>query len=69
MTMGSWIVDDLSGHFARCEKCRSVDVEAARLRRPADQRHSVDDETLGALCLSGRLIYRSYLRWLAEPDL
>jgi hypothetical protein len=68
MTKGSWIHDDLSGHLDRCMQCRAVDAESVRTRRPEGQRLSVDAETLAALCPDGRSIYRSYLRWLAEPD-
>lgn len=68
MTKGSWIHDDLSDHLKRCAQCREVNAEGIRVRRPEGQRLSVDDATLAALCQAGRSIYRSYLRWLAEPD-
>ena len=68
MTRGSWIHDSLSGHLDRCVQCRAVNAEKVRVTRPEAQRLAVDDATLAALCPDGRSIYRSYLRWLAEPD-
>lgn len=68
MTRGSWIQDDVRGHFTRCMQCKGVNPEAIRIQQIGALRHSVPAETLYALCPEGRSIYQSYLRWLAEPD-
>jgi hypothetical protein len=71
VTRGSWIHDDLRGHFAACAQCRGADPENKRVKRDEPGRVSERDvpaATLAAMCPDGRSIYRSYLRWLAEPD-
>lgn len=68
MTKGSWIHDDTSRHLNSCSKCREVNPEATRVLQPKALRRTVPDELLAKLCPDGRAIYRSYLRWLAEPD-
>lgn len=71
MSKGSWIHDDVSRHFDKCSQCRAADVENKRVKhaRPGHvSERDVPAEALAALCPDGRSIYRSYLRWLAEPD-
>jgi hypothetical protein len=68
VTKGSWIHDDTSRHFSDCAQCHEVNPEAARTSQPKDLRRTVPDEVLAKMCPDGRAIYRSYLRWLAEPD-
>lgn len=71
MSSGSWIHDDVSRHLGRCAQCRSADPESRRVKhdRPGQvSEHDVPAEALAAMCSDGRAIYRSYLRWLAEPD-
>ncbi len=66
MSKGSWIQQDVSRHFGSCPTCAWLQPEDERVSRPG--RRDVSDETLAAMCPAGRSIYRSYLRWLAEPD-
>ena len=66
MSRGSWIQEDVSRHFNTCAKCRETHPENERVSRPG--RRDVSTDTLAAMCPDGRSIYRSYLRWLAEPD-
>lgn len=66
MSKGSWIHDDVSRHFNTCPTCCLLHPENERVNTPG--RRSVSDGTLAAMCADGRSIYRSYLRWLAEPD-
>ena len=66
MSKGSWIHDDVSRHFQMCPTCSLLDPENERVASP--RRRTVSDGTLAAMCPDGRAIYRSYLRWLAEPD-
>lgn len=71
MSKGSWIHDDVVRHFKDCAQCRAIDPEASRTRHKNPGHVSEDDvpaEKIAALCPDGRSIYRSYLRWLAEPD-
>lgn len=68
MTRGSWIHDDVSRHFGACAQCREVKPEEARIAQPEALCRTVPDVVLAAMCPDGRSIYRSYLRWLAEPD-
>jgi hypothetical protein len=69
MTKGSYIHDDVSHHFSGCAQCRKANPEAARVAQPGSApRLFVPNAVLAAMCLSGRSIYQSYLRWLAEPD-
>ena len=71
MSKGSWIHDDVSRHLAACAQCRGVDVENRRVKHAELGRVSERDvpaEAIAAMCPDGRAIYRSYLRWLAEPD-
>lgn len=70
VTKGSWIHDDVSRHFGGCAQCKDINPEEVRQQQPAvhGKRHTVPDETLAAMSPDGRAIYRSYLRWLAEPD-
>jgi len=66
MTRGSWIHDEVSLHFKNCARCRNANPEEARIQ---DQpRRTVPAAVFAAMCGSGRSIYQSYLRWLAEPD-
>lgn len=71
MTKGSWIHDEVSRHFKSCTQCRNTDPESKRKKhgKPGQtSEHDVPAETLAAMCPDGRAIYRSYLRWLAEPE-
>lgn len=68
MTKGSWIHDDTSRHFSGCVQCREINPEAVRVRQSEARRLTVPDEVLAKMCPDGRAIYRSYLRWLSEPD-
>lgn len=71
MSKGSWIHDDVSRHLGSCAQCRDADVENKRRKHDAPGHVSERDvpaEALAAMCPTGRSIYRSYLRWLAEPD-
>lgn len=71
MSKGSWIHDDVSRHFGACAQCRATDVENKRHKHERPGRVSERDvpaAVLAAMCPDGRSIYRSYLRWLAEPD-
>lgn len=68
MTKGAWIAEDVSRHFRACPQCREVHVEEIRVQQPEVLRRSVPDEVIASMCPDGRSIYRSYLRWLAEPD-
>ena len=71
MTKGSWIHDDVSRHLAACAQCCGVDPENKRVKHSVPGRVSERDvpaAALSAMCPDGRSIYRSYLRWLAEPD-
>jgi len=71
---GAWIHDAVTRHFgslhieASCTVCSAVDPEKARMSQPKEQRRTIPDEVLFKLCPDGRAIYRSYLRWLAEPE-
>lgn len=66
MSKGSWIHDDVSRHFGSCPTCSLLQPENERVTHPG--RRDVSEGTLAAMCPDGRAIYRSYLRWLAEPD-
>ena len=71
MSRGSWIVDDVSRHFEACAQCHGADPEQQRVKREQPGQVSERDvpaAAIAALCPDGRAIYRSYLRWLAEPD-
>jgi hypothetical protein len=68
MTKGSWIHEDVTRHFESCTQCRDVRAEEMRVQQPKALRRMVPDAVLAAMCPGGRAIYRSYLRWLAEPD-
>ena len=68
MTTGSWIAEDVGRHFRSCAQCREVKPEEARVAQPKALRRTVPDEMLAKMCSDGRSIYRSYLRWLAEPE-
>ncbi len=68
MTKGSWIHDDVSRHFGSCAQCREVNPENVRVAQPEELRRAVPGDVLARMCPDGRAIYRSYLRWLAEPD-
>lgn len=68
MTKGSWIHDDLVRHLKACAQCRAVQPEDVRVAQPKARRRTVPDGVLAKMCSDGRSIYRSYLRWLAEPD-
>lgn len=68
MTTGSWIHDDVSRHIGACAQCQGADAENIRVAQPKALRRTVPDEVLAKMCPNGRSIYRSYLRWLAEPD-
>ena len=68
MTKGSSIHDDVSRHFGNCPQCKAVQPENVRVAQPEALRRSVPDAVLTAMCPGSRVIYRSYLRWLAEPD-
>lgn len=71
MTKGSWIHDDVGRHLKSCAQCRAADPESARVKHDSPGKVSERDvpaEKLAAMCPDGRSIYRSYLRWLAEPD-
>lgn len=68
MTAGSWIHGDVSRHFGACVQCQSTDVEKVRVAQPQALRRTVPAAILAQMCPDGRAIYRSYLRWLAEPD-
>lgn len=68
MSRGSRIHDEVSRHFGSCVQCKSVNAENIRVAQPAAIRRTVPDAVLAAMCPDGRAIYRSYLRWLAEPD-
>jgi hypothetical protein len=68
VTKGSWIHDDVSRHFGNCSQCKATDPENVRVAQVKELRLSVPDGVLSAMCPDGRSIYRSYLRWLAEPD-
>ena len=65
MTKDSWIAEDVGRHFRSCAQCQP---EEARVAQPEALRRTVPDEMLAKMCLYGRSIYRSYLRWLAEPE-
>jgi hypothetical protein len=70
----SWIHDDVSRHFGSlvikpsCKQCSSVDPEKIRVGQPKDRRLTIPTDVLIKLYPEGRAIYKSYLRWLAEPD-
>jgi hypothetical protein len=71
VSKGSWIVDDVSRHFKACVQCRSADPENRRTKHATPGRVSESDvpaEVLAAMCPDGRAVYRSFLRWLMEPD-
>lgn len=74
MTKGSYVHEEVTLHFgsfrttASCPQCRAVHAEEIRLSQPKALRRSIPDEVLAKMCPSGRAIYQSYLRWLAEPD-
>jgi hypothetical protein len=71
VTRGSWIHDDVSRHFGACAKCRAADPENRRVKHAQAGQVSERDvpaEVLASMCADGRAIYRSYLRWLAEPE-
>lgn len=71
MTRGSWIHDDVSRHFGSCAQCRETDAENKRRKHDKPGQVSERDiptEVLAKMCPDGRSIYRSYLRWLAEPE-
>jgi hypothetical protein len=68
VTRGSWIHDDIVRHFRSCAQCRDVKPEEVRIQQLPALRLTVPATTLAAMCPDGRSIYRSYLRWLAEPD-
>lgn len=68
VSRGSWIHDDVSRHFRTCDQCRATDAENIRVAQPAPLRRSLPDEVFAKMCADGRAIYRSYLRWLAEPE-
>jgi hypothetical protein len=68
VSRGSWIHDDVARHFGSCPQCKGVNPEEVRVRQPQAIRRTVPDAVLAAMCPDGRSIYRSYLRWLAEPD-
>jgi hypothetical protein len=71
VTRGSWIHDDVSRHFEACAQCRGVDPESKRVKHDVPGQVSECDvpaTVIAAMCPAGRSIYRSYLRWLAEPD-
>jgi hypothetical protein len=71
VSKGSWIHDDVVRHFKRCSQCCAADPESARIKHRDPGKVSEDDvpaEKIAALCPDGRSIYRSYLRWLADPD-
>lgn len=71
MSKGSWIVDDVSRHLKACSQCRAVDPENRRAKHAKPGQVSERDvpaEALAAMCPDGRAVYRSFLRWLAEPD-
>jgi hypothetical protein len=66
VSKGAWIHDDVDRHFKACPQCRQLEPEKERVASPG--RRDVSAGTLAAMCPDGRSIYRSYLRWLAEPD-
>jgi hypothetical protein len=66
MSRGSAVHDELGRHFRSCVQCRAANPEAKRLKDP--KRRTVPQETLDAMCPIGRSVYKSYVRWLAEPD-
>ena len=71
MTRGSWIHDDVGRHLSGCARCREADPESRRRKHAVPGKVSERDvpaEVMAAMCPDGRSIYRSYLRWLAEPD-
>lgn len=71
MTKGSWIHDDVLRHIAACAQCREADPENKRHKhdKPGQvTERDVPADAIAAMCADGRAIYRSYLRWLAEPD-
>jgi hypothetical protein len=74
VSQGSWIHDEVVRHFgsprltAGCAQCAAVRAEEIRIAQPLARRKTIPDEVLGQMCSAGRSIYRSYLRWLAEPD-
>lgn len=71
MTRGSWIHDEVSRHFRNCAQCSAADPENRRVKhdKPGHvSERDVPTDALAAMCSDGRVIYRSYLRWLAEPD-
>lgn len=71
MSKGSWICDDVSRHMDACAQCRAADPENRRVKhdKPGQvSERDVPSEAIAAMCPDGRAIYRSYLRWLAEPD-
>ena len=71
MTTGSWIHDDVSRHIGSCVQCREADPENKRHKndKPGQvSERDVPTEAIAAMCPDGRGLYRSYLRWLAEPD-
>lgn len=74
MSKDSWIHDDVVRHFGSfritgsCSQCRDVRPEETRIAQPEKLRRTLPDEVLAKMCPDGRSIYRSYLRWLAEPD-
>ena len=71
MTKGSWIHDEVSRHFRSCAQCAATDAENKRRKhdKPGQvSEHDVPAEVFAAMCSGGRAIYRSYLRWLAEPE-
>lgn len=68
MTKGSYVHDDVSRHFKGCTQCRDVNPEAIRVAQPEAIRRTVPADVLAKLCPGGRAIYRSYLRWLGDPE-
>ena len=68
MTKGSWIAEDSSRHFRACMQCRATDAENVRVAQPEELRRTIPGEVLAKMCPDGRSIYRSYLRWLADPE-
>ena len=68
MTKDSWIQEDVSRHFRTCSQCGATDAENVRVSQPKPLRQTLPDETLAKMCSYGRAIYRSYLRWLGEPE-
>lgn len=68
MSQGAWIHDDVSRHFRTCAQCKATDAENVRVAQPKAARLSLPDDVMAKMCPDGRSIYRSYLRWLAEPE-